>query len=67
MRNESICPYKGLYTNVHSSLTFKKNMCLTILSLSCGMQDLCCIIWDLSLRCTDCLIVTCGFQRTQVQ
>ena len=39
MRNGSICPYKGWYTNVHSSLTYK-NICLAILGLSCGMQDL---------------------------
>ena len=35
--------------------------------LSCGMQDLCGIMWDLLLRRTDCLVVAHGFSCCSVR
>ena len=36
---------------------------LGVLGLSCGMQDLCCFMWDLSLQCRDSLLVAHGPQH----
>ena len=43
-------------------INFKKNINLTALGLGCSMQDLCYILWDLSLWPMDSLVVACGLQ-----
>ena len=38
---------------------------LAVSSLGCGTQDPHCVTWDLSLQCTDSLVVERGLQRAQ--
>ena len=45
-----------LWYKLQSHLSFK-NICLAVLVLRCGMHDLRCIMWVLSLRHTDSLAV----------
>ena len=40
---------------------------LTGSGLSCRVHDRCCIMWDLSLRCWDCLAVAHGLNSCDVQ
>ena len=47
-----------------SLLFFQIVIYLAVLGLSCGTQDLHCVTQDLSLRCTDSLVVALG--RTAV-
>ena len=49
---------------IHLSLFFKNiYLFMAVLGLSCGMQDLPCVTWDLLLQCTDS---SCGTQTSVV-
>ena len=43
----------------------KTNIYLTASGLSCSTWALHCIMWDLSLQCTDSLVLTCGLSCSE--